>query len=541
MKHLNFLLFLFISLNLFAQTPGAFSYQAVVRNSSGDVVANQNVSFRISILQDTESGPLVYVEEHATMTNDFGLANLEIGNGTAISGTFSPTGWGDTPHFIKVEFDPDGGSAFTELGTSQMLSVPYAFHAETATDVDDADADPSNEIQSLAISGTELTLSDGGGTVTLPSSGVGDNWGTQTVESDATLTGEGTTASPLSVDGDLTDDQTLSISGSDLSISEGNTVTLPSAGTSLWTEDGDDIYFNGGKVGIGAVPGNDLKKFQVVGGQEIGIHARNEDDTYGALFAENLGSGPAADFRNHIRILDGTEGDGKVLTSDADGYTSWQTPSSGSSLWLENGTEIYYEDNVGIGISDPEQDLDIVNPTSSVRIKSTTSGTLYDGDAFLVIDKASNSKNANLNLQANGTTQFYAGLLGNNNFRISSDLENLNGLEVKLNGNVNISGELQTEATGDANMAPIAYGTVKSGSLQVSSGNVSVNKTSTGVYHVSIDNETYHLTDYSTNLTMIGSVGFIEANSVSGNLLVRTYDTSDTLTDEDFHFVVYKP
>lgn len=538
MKHLNFLLFLFISLNLFAQTPGAFSYQAVVRNSSGDVVANQNVTFRISILQDTESGPSVYVEEHATVTNDFGLANLEIGNGTAISGTFSPAGWDESLHFIKIEFDPDGGSAFTELGTSQLLSVPYAFHSETASDVDDADADPSNEIQSLVISGMELTLSDGGGTVTLPSSGGGDNWGTQTVESDATLTGEGTTASPLSVDGDLTDDQTLSISGSDLSISEGNTVTLPSAGISLWTEDGDDIYFNGGKVGIGAVPGNDLKKFQVVGDQEIGIHARNEDDTYGALFAENLGSGPAADFRNHIRILDGTEGAGKVLTSDADGFTSWQDPpTSSGGLWSENNSEIYAESNVGIGISNPEHDLDIVNPTSSIRIRSTTPGTIFDfnGDAFMLLDKASISNNANLNLQSEGKTQFYAGLLGNNNFSISTSLSTLNGLEVKSGGDVNISGELQTKATGDANMAPIAYGTVVSGNLEANSGNVSASRESEGFYLISFDGEDFNYTDYIVNVTTLGSSNNFGVFNWGEDMLIESN------VDFDFSFVVYKP
>jgi len=202
MKHLFFLLFFFfVVLISYSQVPDAFNYQAIVRNTAGEIVANQNVSFRISILQNSESGSVVYVETHSATTNTFGLANLKIGDGKVVSGTFSPTGWGSALHFIKIEIDPEGGTAFSHIGTSQLLSVPYAFHAQTVEvdQVDDADADATNELQTISLSGTQLTLSDGGGTVTLPSSGGGDNWGTQTVVSDATLSGNGTTATPLKI------------------------------------------------------------------------------------------------------------------------------------------------------------------------------------------------------------------------------------------------------------------------------------------------------------------------------------------------------
>lgn len=237
----------------FSQEPGAFNYQAVVRNSSGEVISNQNVSFRISILQNTENGTPVYVETQSAQTNQFGLISLKIGEGTVVSGTFNPSAWGFQSHFIKIEMDDTGGNSYTEIGTSPLLAVPFAFHAKTVENdqVDDADADPLNEIQSLSISGTQLTLSDGGGTVTLPSSGGGDNWGTQTVESDATLNGNGTSSSPLSVVGDLTDNQMLSISGNDLSITGGNSVTLPSGTVSPWLSNASNIYFNSGNVGIG--------------------------------------------------------------------------------------------------------------------------------------------------------------------------------------------------------------------------------------------------------------------------------------------------
>ena len=104
---------------VFAQVPKAFNYQAVVRNSSGEIIANQDVSFRISILENSESGTAVYVETHTLRTNNFGLANLKIGRGTKISGTFEAENWKENTHFIQVEIDPEGGSNFSLLGTSE--------------------------------------------------------------------------------------------------------------------------------------------------------------------------------------------------------------------------------------------------------------------------------------------------------------------------------------------------------------------------------------------------------------------------------------
>ncbi len=204
MKKSNFLIVLLVLLTLagLPQVPDAFNYQAIVRNSSGDVVSNQTVSFRISILKNSTSGTVVFSETQNTQTNNFGLVNLKIGKGTRVSGNFDPANWGSNSHFIKIEFDANGGSSYSLLGNSELLSVPYAFHAQTVEDdqVDDADADATYEIQELQLSGTQLTLSKGGGTVTLPSSGGGgDNWGTQTITSDATLSDEGTTANPLKV------------------------------------------------------------------------------------------------------------------------------------------------------------------------------------------------------------------------------------------------------------------------------------------------------------------------------------------------------
>jgi hypothetical protein len=118
--------------SLFGQAPESFKYQAVVRDAAGVIIANQNVSFRLSIHQTATTGAVVYAETQNMLTNTYGLANMNIGGGTLVSGNFSSIDWGLGPYFLEVEFDPAGGASFTAMGTSQLLSVPYALYAETS-------------------------------------------------------------------------------------------------------------------------------------------------------------------------------------------------------------------------------------------------------------------------------------------------------------------------------------------------------------------------------------------------------------------------
>jgi hypothetical protein len=225
---------------LYAQTPDAFKYQAVLRNGSGEILANTTVALRISVLQDSDVGAVVYEEIFHPTSNAHGLVDIEVGGDP-----FHTIEWKAHLFWLKVEVDPDNGSSFTHLGTSQLLAVPYALNALTVEldAVDDADPDPDNELQTISLDGLNLSLSQGGGTVVLPSGGSADNWGSQVVESDATLSGDGTSGDPLGVLGDLTDDQTLSVVGNDLTISEGNTVALPSSPWSLGNP--GELYYMG--------------------------------------------------------------------------------------------------------------------------------------------------------------------------------------------------------------------------------------------------------------------------------------------------------
>ncbi|MFP4025992.1 MAG: tail fiber domain-containing protein [Thiohalospira sp.] len=122
---------------LFAQVPDAFKYQAVLRNSDGEIISGQEVSLKISILTESSTGDIVYSEEHSAATNDLGIVSLNIGGGTVLSGNFQSIAWGEGDKFLKIEMDESGGSSFSELGTFQLLSVPYALYANSAAKLGD--------------------------------------------------------------------------------------------------------------------------------------------------------------------------------------------------------------------------------------------------------------------------------------------------------------------------------------------------------------------------------------------------------------------
>jgi hypothetical protein len=121
---------------LWAQAPQSFEYQAVVRDASGNILANQAVGVQITILQGSAAGTNVYQETFSPTTNDYGLMNLQIGTGTT-GGDFSTVDWANGPYFIEVALDVTGGNSYSVMGTSQLLSVPYALHAKTV-EVNDA-------------------------------------------------------------------------------------------------------------------------------------------------------------------------------------------------------------------------------------------------------------------------------------------------------------------------------------------------------------------------------------------------------------------
>lgn len=141
--------------------PQGFNYQSIVRNTNGDPIVNQSVSLLFAIRTGSVMGPIAYYEKHTTATNDFGLVNLVIGQGTPLQGTFSTLDWAASSMYLTVSIE-SSPNVFDELGSSQLLSVPYALFAQSS-------GNSSN----------------------------GDNWGSQTAFTNSSMTGNGLAGNPL--------------------------------------------------------------------------------------------------------------------------------------------------------------------------------------------------------------------------------------------------------------------------------------------------------------------------------------------------------
>ena len=120
-----------ISLSSYGQAPEGFKYQAVVRDAGNTILNNQAVGMQIEILQGGISGTPVYTESFTPTTNTYGLVNLEIGTGTT-SDDFTIIDWANDTYFIRTSIDVTGGSSYSVMGTSQLMSVPYALYAKTS-------------------------------------------------------------------------------------------------------------------------------------------------------------------------------------------------------------------------------------------------------------------------------------------------------------------------------------------------------------------------------------------------------------------------
>ncbi|MDT0294608.1 tail fiber domain-containing protein [Mesonia ostreae] len=231
-----FLSLLFIGFSAQAQTPEKFNYQGIARNTQGEPMASQDLGLKISIINGSTA---IYSEVHQVTTNNFGLYTLAIGDGTPVSGAMASVGW-STTKLLKVEIDPYGGTNYTDLGTTELLSVPYAMYAVTsggigsptgaaggdltgtypnpniANDVVNTAQLSNNAVKTLKIFDGAITaskLDDMGaisgqflkfdGTNWVPDNvtggGTADDWGAQVIENTNRLSGNGTAANPLDI------------------------------------------------------------------------------------------------------------------------------------------------------------------------------------------------------------------------------------------------------------------------------------------------------------------------------------------------------
>lgn len=207
---MRILLFLFFSypVLLLSQVPFAFNYQGIARNGQGEAIGNEEISLLVSIVRGFENGIIEFSEQHFVTTGANGLFTIRIGQGNFITGNLRNIDWGIDDYFIRTELDPAGGENYVELGTSQLYAVPYALFALKSAESDQGGSGADN--QTLSLSGNFLSIENGN---SIDLSPIKD--GVEDADADP-----------------VNELQNLSISGSQLSISNGNSVTLPSGGGS---------------------------------------------------------------------------------------------------------------------------------------------------------------------------------------------------------------------------------------------------------------------------------------------------------------------
>jgi len=156
---LLFLIIMAINGLVKAQISSGFNYQALVRDANGEIISNSIIGLQISIINGSENGTVSFSEIQFVQTNYFGKISLIIGSGTNQYGLLDTISWGDTPYYLKLELDVDGGANYMLISNEQLLSVPYAFYGR------DEDVDTLNEIQTLQLLNDTLYLSDNGGSI----------------------------------------------------------------------------------------------------------------------------------------------------------------------------------------------------------------------------------------------------------------------------------------------------------------------------------------------------------------------------------------
>ena len=396
---------LVIASSAFAQNfPEAFNYQAVIRKTDGSLIIDKKIGLQIGIAEDSINGKVVYSEKHFVQTNKYGLVEVEVGRGAADNGKFADLVWGGKRHFIRIGFSENASPNFNFMGASELLSAPYAHYAKHSGDAlkagsgikiengivsntaaqgpkgdkgepgttgpagtytagtgisiagntisNTGDLSATNEIQTLSLSGSTLSLSNGGGAVTI----------------DPNSTNE---------------IQTLSLSGSNLSLSNGGgTVALPSSG-GFWSANGSDIYKNNsGNVGVGTTSPSNLLTLQ---GSQASFGNTQRD----FIFLNNTATGSGA--YAGMTMKTGNSGQTYITQHDASygisGYENFgQVTSTGAGFIVRAGSTsgvLKFQTGFnGVGVSDSKMYIAAQgnvgvgneNPTAKLQV---TSGDVY--------------------------------------------------------------------------------------------------------------------------------------------------------------------
>ncbi|MBL7943810.1 MAG: hypothetical protein JNM00_13640, partial [Flavobacteriales bacterium] len=319
-------------------SPQGISYQAIVRDNGGNPLPNQLVTFRFNVHDQIPGGAIVYSETHNLFTNEFGLVNLVIGGGAVNSGVFQDIDWGGGSKFLQVELDPSGGNAFSDMGTTQMLSVPYALYSGSS-----ADAHWDTNYYGIH-------NSDGG------------NVGIGTTLPWRKLTVEGGDARINDIDigqGNVPGLGNLRIGGLEFN-------TLGTENTAVGQA---ALYYNttgnaNTAIGLRALINNDAGNDNT----SVGLYSMYNTQGNGNVALGNRALEMNIEGNNNTAIGNGAD----VLSTNLENATAigWNA-RVGSSNSLVLGNEV----NVGIGTSNPQADLHIVDPYALIQLDDEDDGS----------------------------------------------------------------------------------------------------------------------------------------------------------------------
>ncbi|MBI4945225.1 MAG: hypothetical protein HY840_02355 [Bacteroidetes bacterium] len=543
----------------FSQSPQLINYQAVARNTGGQLIANQNISVRISILSGSPTGTAEYSETHAVTTNQFGIFNIQIGGGTLVSGSFAAISWSVALHFVKVEADETGGTNYQLMGTSQLISVPYSLYAEKSGDGFSGNYNELTNLPTL-FNGTWGDLTGKPTFATVATSGsytdllnipsLFDGTWTSLTGKPTTLAGYGITDA-MSTSHAAYSITSTNISNWNTSYGWGNHATagyltsFTEQDTMIWKKNGSNLFYNAGNVGIGTTsPVSNLEIRGTNPSIRLG-HSINTDvpyikaDTNNLTFG-NVGGGEWLRIMNNGNVGIGTVSPGYKL--DVAGTMNAQevrvngvvlNPGTGSN-WTVSDSDIYrLIGNVGIGMTSPGYKLD-VNGTAAASdyfIKGSTANSYLTSNASNdILYDAQNDHNFNTYYNSIWGAKMTIKNNGNVGIGTMSPASNLD-----VRGSIGDINVYSTQALGTDVGGSIGFGGKYNETVETSWSDIRGGKenTTSGDYSGNLIFTTRTMTGFfeRMRITSAGNVGIGTTSPIS-QLHVRNNNSSAGLTLE---------